>query len=717
MKRILLFLSALLGLINSAQSSHIMGGELTYDWLGGNDYRVRYTFYRDCAGIPAPNSVVITYGSVGCGATGLSATLYPTPASPVLVAPVCPSAITTCQGGLSTGIEQWSYEGTVLLFPCPDWVIEYTECCRNASITNLVNASSENGYFSAFLNNVATPFNNLARFANAPVPFLYTGLTNQINNGAYDLDNDSIVVTLAPALSGPGTSILYNPGFSATTPIMSSPAMTVDPANGNMVVTPTQQDVDVVGYQVQEYRNGVLIGAFNRDIQVTIVNSASNLLPALSGINGTPSFNTTACAGDTVRFWIYSSDPNASDSTTISFSGNAASLITSSSSGGAQDSVEIELITDGSLVSPQPYLLYATVRDNACPYNGLQTYAYTIYVNGCGTDVWPGDANNDLNCNLYDILPIGVGFGSSGPVRSGASLSWVAQPATDWSQNFVSGMNYKYADTDGDGTITWSDTTAIGLNYGLNHPARLAPPTTSTAIGNLFLVASEDTVGPSGQMQVAVQLGQGSQPVPGIYGVAFRLSFNPMVVDAAQSNFAFLPTSGMGTVGTNLLTFVRPNWSAGYVDAVAVRMDHTNASSDTTIALFDVVIIDNVSARTVCNFELTGVRAITQAGIYQQLTTYADSVDVNSIPTGVSSPAALASIRLYPNPANTRLNWTGKETVSSITIADHLGRTVSYQEIGDNSRSISLETIPAGYYFVTLQTQSGATTRPLCIQR
>ena len=149
-------------------------------------------------------------------------------------------------------------------------------------------------------------------------------------------------------------------------------------------------------------------------------------------------------------------------------------------------------------------------------------------------------------------------------------------------------------------------------------------------------------------MQVAVQLGQGSQPVPAST-VAFRLSFNPMVVDAAQSNFAFLPTSGMGT-GNEPPTFVRPNWSATYVDAVAVRMDHTNASSDTTIALFDVVIIDNVSARTVCNFELTGVRAITQAGIYQQLTTYADSVDVNSIPTGVSSPAALASIRLYPNP-------------------------------------------------------------------
>ena len=178
-----------------------MGGELTYDWLGGNDYRVRYTFYRDCAGIPAPNSVVITYGSVGCGATGLLRRFI---------------LGFTGSGGACLSFRDHNLSGRIIhryramvlrrnrtAVPLSDRVIEYTECCRNASITNLVNASSENGYFSAFLNNVATPFNNLARFANAPVPFLYTGLTNQINNGAYDLDNDSIVVTLAPALSGP----------------------------------------------------------------------------------------------------------------------------------------------------------------------------------------------------------------------------------------------------------------------------------------------------------------------------------------------------------------------------------------------------------------------------------------------------------------------------------------------------------------------------------
>jgi hypothetical protein len=71
MKRLLFFLFGLLSCLSSANASHIMGGEITYDWLGGNDYRVRYTFYRDCAGIAAPAVVQITYGSATCGTTGL----------------------------------------------------------------------------------------------------------------------------------------------------------------------------------------------------------------------------------------------------------------------------------------------------------------------------------------------------------------------------------------------------------------------------------------------------------------------------------------------------------------------------------------------------------------------------------------------------------------------------------------------------------------------
>ncbi|MBL0104160.1 MAG: hypothetical protein IPP51_10690 [Bacteroidetes bacterium] len=39
----------------SAKASHSMGSDLTYHCLGGNQYEITLSFYRDCAGIDADN--------------------------------------------------------------------------------------------------------------------------------------------------------------------------------------------------------------------------------------------------------------------------------------------------------------------------------------------------------------------------------------------------------------------------------------------------------------------------------------------------------------------------------------------------------------------------------------------------------------------------------------------------------------------------------------
>ena len=66
------------------------------------------------------------------------------------------------------------------------------------------------------------------------------------------------------------------------------------------------------------------------------------------------------------------------------------------------------------------------------------------------SDVWPGDANYDLTVNNFDVLNIGLAFNETGPVRVGATNNYVAQPATDWSSFFQSGVNKKHADCNGD---------------------------------------------------------------------------------------------------------------------------------------------------------------------------------------------------------------------------------------------------------------------------
>src|SRR5690606_34127396 len=43
------------GVINNAFSTHIIGGALTYEHLGGSTYRISLRLYRDCNGIIGEN--------------------------------------------------------------------------------------------------------------------------------------------------------------------------------------------------------------------------------------------------------------------------------------------------------------------------------------------------------------------------------------------------------------------------------------------------------------------------------------------------------------------------------------------------------------------------------------------------------------------------------------------------------------------------------------
>ncbi len=61
-----------LGLCAVTWATDYLGGALTYECLGpgpGNTtrYRLRFTLYRDCKGIPEPRSVKVYYRSNECG--------------------------------------------------------------------------------------------------------------------------------------------------------------------------------------------------------------------------------------------------------------------------------------------------------------------------------------------------------------------------------------------------------------------------------------------------------------------------------------------------------------------------------------------------------------------------------------------------------------------------------------------------------------------------
>src|SRR5688572_14368574 len=113
MKKLILLLLTLCNSYN-AWATHSMGADLTYECLGGNSYRVRLSFYRDCAGIAAPPDAYIDLYSASCNlSTGFY--VYPISGTGQEITPICPSDSSTCSGGTFTGIQEWVYEGTVTL--------------------------------------------------------------------------------------------------------------------------------------------------------------------------------------------------------------------------------------------------------------------------------------------------------------------------------------------------------------------------------------------------------------------------------------------------------------------------------------------------------------------------------------------------------------------------------------------------------------------------
>src|ERR1700704_4209305 len=96
--------------VQQSKASHAMGADLTYTCLGGNTYKITLSFYRDCIGIPAPVNPFVSINSASCGQS-LGVTCYARAGTGQEITPACSSAVTTCQGGSFTGIQEWVHDG------------------------------------------------------------------------------------------------------------------------------------------------------------------------------------------------------------------------------------------------------------------------------------------------------------------------------------------------------------------------------------------------------------------------------------------------------------------------------------------------------------------------------------------------------------------------------------------------------------------------------
>jgi len=268
---------------------HLVGGELTYECQGNDDYLVRLKIFRDCyctncADFDDPAYVFI-YNSSGTLVNTLSIAFPGSSQLPVYINNPCleiPPDI--C-------VEQATYTETVNLPPISGgYHLVHQRCCRNSTILNISNPNTYGStYYSAIPDPGITSCNSDPYFNNFPPIALCESDTLIFDHSATDPDGDSLVYELCSPYEGasqsnpkpsPGSEpppppysfVNFVPPYSATNPLNGSPPFTIDPQTGVLSGSPTTVGQFVMGVCVNEYRNGILLSTNKRDFQFNVVN-------------------------------------------------------------------------------------------------------------------------------------------------------------------------------------------------------------------------------------------------------------------------------------------------------------------------------------------------------------------------------------------------------------------------------------------------------------
>lgn len=318
MKKILLF-SALFISLNSL-ATHIIGGEIIYQHLGGSSYLLTCKLYRDCCpscfDFPASVQINVRRGNGTVPTPGLYN--LPLQGRTVLDPP-----IDTCAFDPGICVEEAIFSSVVSLPPGVGgyhlWMSANSGvafppglCCRNNSIDNITTPGSMNETFYAYVpdNNIWLT-NSSPVITNFPPVFVCQGTDLDLDFGATDADGDSLVYSFyTPYHNLTGINSLVTPpdnvtfstvnwvgGYSASDPLDptpgSIPGLTIS-SEGIINGIPPVIGQFVVGVMIEEYRDGVKIGKITRDFQFNVLNCPP---PQQAGIGA-----IDACSGTNIQF-------------------------------------------------------------------------------------------------------------------------------------------------------------------------------------------------------------------------------------------------------------------------------------------------------------------------------------------------------------------------------------------------------------------------------
>lgn len=317
---------------------HIIGGEITYRCLGEivpGTTRFAFTMkvYRDCQGGGAPYDnpaeFAIYKGTESNNSLFKSfAVGNPDITNIVPLPPDCVSDIpNVC---VEQGIYTFEQDLPILTDPNQSYFVVYQRCCRNESITNIIDPGSIGATYMVEVTQEAQAVcNNSPVFNNFPPIIICNEFPIDFDHAATDVDGDQLVYSFCSPLAG-GGNILQAPGlfscngavptppcappfqavpftvptYNPQNPMGGSPQVSINPVTGFISGSPNKLGQYVVGVCVQEFRNGILLSTIKREFQFNVADCTPTVFAKINGqlLPGTETrYLVNSCGDKTIR--------------------------------------------------------------------------------------------------------------------------------------------------------------------------------------------------------------------------------------------------------------------------------------------------------------------------------------------------------------------------------------------------------------------------------
>ncbi|UOR06179.1 gliding motility-associated C-terminal domain-containing protein [Hymenobacter aerilatus] len=586
----------------SAWASHLLGGEISYQYLNANgsaatpyQYRLSMTIYfnADVLTSQVPGGRANATVGIYSRTTGLLLRFATLPRTQNTIIRPASNGSCTVTGNTAVEVRLNRYEATVALpADARGYYVFFSETARNNDITNIIRPNNEGMTLYADMAPPSIP-NSSPNFSDTAVAVICQGDTSIIVNNAYDPDGDRLEYSFGTPYGGTYRTL---PSYFAPPPqLISYPAQysvqqPFGPAAGSYAFLDKNTGLSryaapalgkyVIAVDVREYRRiagrDSLVGTTRRDVQLVARTCEPNKAPEFSSGSATAQEHTVL-EGQPLTLTTTANDPegqrialraasvllDGAGGVDATFNNDPGTVATPGSTGTAvvtgTGSVTgtFRFVPACGSARTEPYDVIVTATDNAC--------------------------NSKSAAVIYRVRVVAAPTVTAGPDRTVCSGETTQLGAAS-----VPGISYQWSPATGLSSPTAANPTLIPVNTGLE-PVVVPYVLTATSAGGC---TQQRTVRIMVNPAPALDTISGSRSVcPTVQGVTYSVR-NPR-------NATYQWTVAGGTIasgqGTSSITV---NWGAANATASVQVLGTTAYGCPAQPATLPVVINQQLATET-----------------------------------------------------------------------------------------------------------------------